>query len=110
MEEYFEFYSNEMPKDIYCIDENILGDIYAKSDEVTGLNVYFHLQSWQIYLFEDGKKEECAYVCYLLSYYLFVVLTPPKSMELAMHYAKIAFSLNPNEKYEQWIKEVEKGN
>lgn len=108
---HFEFHSQLIPvKNIFDLTEAILSDLYTQSNEVEGLNIYFHLQYNYYSLLKNNHFKEAAHICYLMSYYLFVPLTPPHSESLALEFATKAEELNPNEKYVQWIEYVLKGN
>jgi hypothetical protein len=108
---YFEYYSEPIPaKNIFLVTEEILDDIYVNSSEVDRLNVFFHLQNEYFFLINNNLFKEAAYVCYLISYYLFTPLTPPHSDVIALEYIKKAIELDPDDKYKSWIEFVRKGN
>ena len=51
MEEYFTFYSREIPADkIFLLTEEVLQDLYVSLSEIEGCNVFFHLQNEYFYL------------------------------------------------------------
>jgi hypothetical protein len=109
--EYFSYESPEIPKEaIMELTENDLDDLYVKCDEIEGINVFFHLQNEYIYLKEQNAQKELAYICYLISYYIFNPLTPPHSEHIAMYYAKKALYYDNDKKYNDWIEIVSKGN
>lgn len=54
--------------------------------------------------------KETAYVCYLISYYIFVSLTPPHSENIALEFIKEAINLDACEKYIKWLDIVKAGN
>ncbi len=111
MEQYFRYESTHIPIDeVLKIDERILIDLYVKSDVTDQFNVFFHLQNEYFYLINNKRNKEAAHVCYLISYYLFMPLTPPNSAELAEEFAKIAISLDNSPKYLEWLDEVKRGN
>lgn len=111
MEKFFTYYSREIPADkVFLLTEEILGNLYASFSEIEGCNVFFHLQNEYFYLKSQGLIKEAAYICYLISYYLFHLLTPPHSDKLAYEYAQKAIKLDPTSKYADWLEEVKKGN
>ena len=111
MEKFFNYYSREIPVDkVLLLTEEILVNINASFSEIEGCNVFFHLQNEYFYLKSQGLIKEAAYICYLISYYLFHLLTPPHSDKLAYEYAQKAIKLDPTSKYADWLEEVKKGN
>lgn len=108
---YFSFYSEPIPvENIVLLTEDILNDLYAASSEVDQLNIFFHLQNEYFFLKNAEKVSETAYLCYIISYYIFTALTPPHSEELALEYIKEAIRLEPKEEYRDWLEIVKKGN
>lgn len=98
-ENFFTFEGPEIPREhVLELSTGYLNDIYVKSTEVNGLNVFFHLINELIYLEELKAAEEAAHICYLISYYIFISLTPPHSESIAMEYAKkqLATMIFPN--------------
>ena len=111
IKQYFEYESECIPKEIVLqVDEQILDDLYASSDIFEKFNVYFHLQNNFFNLYNNGNYKEAAYICYLISYYLFVALTPSHSEDLAKEYAQKAIKMDSCPKYLEWLDEVKKGN
>lgn len=111
MKQFFSFYSEPIPAEhVFSLTEQVLDDLYVTSSEVDGLNVFFHLQNEYFFLKNSGKTAETAHICYLISYYLFITLTPPHSEEIALEFIKEAISLNPIEKYINWLEIVKQGN
>jgi hypothetical protein len=67
--EYFSYGSPKIPKKVVMeLTETDLDNLYAKCNEIEAINVFFHLQNEYIYLKE---QKEIAYICYLISYYIF---------------------------------------
>lgn len=111
IEQYFEYDSPNIPADrVNEITESVLDDLYVSFDESGKFNVFFHLLNEFHFLNTQGLNKETAYVCYLLSYYLFNPLTPPHSMPLALYYANEAVRLHETDKYKEWAARVERGN
>jgi len=111
IKQYFDYNKPTIPADrVYEITESVLDDLYVSSDDGGKFNVFFHLLNEYHFLNTQGLNDETAYVCYLLSYYLFNPLTPPHSMPLALHYANEAVRLHGTEKYKEWANLVERGN
>lgn len=95
---------------IFLITERHLDNLYAHLDERNRVHVFFCLLNEYYFLKSQKYGKETAYICYLLSYYLFVALTPPYSANLALVYAKKAVQLDNSPKYIEWLQFVEKGN
>lgn len=94
------------PEEVFSITEETLDYLYINLSEVERFNVYFHLEREYFYLKNEGKLKETAYICYLISYYIFILLIPPHSDVLALEFIKEAISLFPDEKYKQWLEYV----
>lgn len=108
---YFSYEATEIPKEIIMqLSEDDLDSLYADSNPTDRFNVYFHLENELHYLLGQEEFIASAYVCYLISYYLFTALTPPHSDTLALAFANRALELFPSEKYQRWLKEVKRGN
>lgn len=108
---FFGFESKEIPADeIFTLTEETLDDMYAASSEIEQYNIYFHLQNEYTYLKNANCVRETAYVCYLISYYVFVALTPPHSEKIALEYICEAIRLDACEKYNKWLDTVKQGN
>jgi len=72
-------------------------DYYLKN------NFYFWLIN-KIYYFEDtSNNKDLAYAHYLMSYYIFIVLTPLSYESLAFNHIKRALKYDNNIKYREWI-------
>lgn len=72
-------------------------DYYLKN------NFYFWLIN-KIYYFEDtNNNKDLAYAHYLMSYYIFIVLTPLSYESLAFNHIKRALKYDNNIKYREWI-------
>ncbi len=95
---------------IYEITHNKLLDISLKVDEITSINLYFHLLGILIEFEECNNLEKIAYLSNLISFYIFDVITPPFSEEISIYYAKKSLEYNPTEEYKEWFEYVKKGN
>ena len=105
------FESCEIPADeVFLITEETLDTIYASSSEVDQFYPFFHLQNEYFILKNQNLARETAYVCCLISYYVFTALTPPHSEEIALEYAQEAVRRDPCAKYIQWLDIVKQGN
>ena len=87
--------------EIFHIDEEKLillkeEDYFAKND------FYFWLLNKLMYLEDKNDKKSLAYGYYLMSYYLFVILTPLCYEDLSFNYIKKAISLDNNINYKEW--------
>lgn len=95
---------------ILQIQPTDLDDSYVAASDFDKSNLFFVLLTSYHHYLDSGKRELAAHLCFLMAYYLFITLTPPGSMELALHYIKEAISLNPLETYKEWLFFIEKGN
>lgn len=108
---FFEYESSYIPaEEVMQITETMLDDFYLKANDTEQFNVFFHLQNELFYLLNKGLNKEAAHISYLISYYLFVVLTPPHSEILAQEFAKEAIKMDNCPKYLEWLDEVKAGN
>lgn len=87
--------------EIFHIDEEKLillkeEDYFAKND------FYFWLLNKLMYLEDKNDKKSLAHGYYLMSYYLFVILTPLCYEDLSFNYIKKAISLDNNINYKEW--------
>ena len=111
IQHYFGYDSPTIPTDkVFEITESVLDDLYVSCDDSGKFNVFFHLLNEYHVLSTQGVNEAAAYISYLLSYYLFISLTPPHSMSLALVYATEAVRLHEIDKYKEWVKVIERGN
>lgn len=105
------FESCEIPADeVFLITEETLDNIYTSSSEADQFRPFFHLQNEYFILKNQNLARETAYVCYLISYYVFTALTPPHSEEIALEFAQEAVRRDPCAKYIQWLDIVKQGN
>lgn len=108
---FFDYESTYIPEEkVMQITEKMLDDLYATANDTEQFNVFFHLQNELFYLLNKEMNKEAAYISYLISYYLFVALTPPHSETLAQEFAKEAIKLDSCPKYLEWLEEVKAGN
>ena len=113
LQDYFKFenYTFIIPEsDILKVTPELLDDLYFDKTESEQTNVFFILLNEYYYLKNKKLLKEVAHVCYLISYYLFVPLTPPASEELALIYAEKAIEFDKILKYDEWLEYVKKGN
>ena len=85
-------------------------DFYVKASEIDQLNLYFELEASFHKYVSEGKNELAAHLAFLIAFYLFIVLTPPASCDLALHYIHEALRLNPLPEYEEWLEHIKEGN
>lgn len=71
-------------------------------DFYTQNNFYFYLYN-KLLSTDSSKKKELAYCNYLISYYLFIVMTPLYYEELAFYHGKKAFELENSIRYMEWL-------
>lgn len=87
---------------IFEINEEKLIEL-KNSDYYLKNNFYFWLIN-KIYYFEDtNNNKDLAYAHYLMSYYIFIVLTPLSYESLAFNHIKRALKYDDNIKYKEWI-------
>ncbi len=111
IKDYFTFYSDPIPvENVFLLTPEVLSDLYCSSSEIEQLNIFFHLQNEYFFLLNDNHIKEAAYICYLISYYLFTPLTPPHSDTLALEFIKKAIDLNSTDEYLDWLEIVKSGN
>lgn len=79
----------------------------SNSIPIGEVNLFFCLK-YKLSMEKDIQK--ISYLNYLISYYIFIILTPPFSQELAMEYIKNAINLSPREEYLSWLEYVKEGN
>lgn len=72
-------------------------DYYLKN------NFYFWLINKIYYLEDTSNNKEIAYAHYLMSYYIFIVLTPFSYESLAFTHIKKALKYDDNITYKEWI-------
>lgn len=93
------------------ITREIIDDLYVNSDDIEKSNIFFNLQFIFFRLKDSGNRDLAAYIGYIISYYIFILLTPPHSEENALYYANEAVKLtNMSEKYVEWLDFVKEGN
>ena len=71
-------------------------DYFIKND------FYFWLLNKLMYLENNNDKKSLSYGYYLMSYYLFIILTPLCYEDLSFNYIKKAISLDNNINYKEW--------
>ena len=92
------------------VTREVIDDLYVASNDMGRLNIFFNLHYMYTRSRNVGKKEIAAHICFVISYYLFVLLTPPHSEEIALQYANEAVDLDNRKKYTEWISFIKKGN
>lgn len=92
------------------ISEVNLGSIVAKGDVFLQGNAFFILLDDYNHFVNANDNKVAAYISYLLSYLVFVVTTPPRSMEIALSFAEKSIELHDIEQYHDWLEYVKKGN
>ena len=107
----FELEDNSVNEVAGAITNEILGDLYIGSNDAEKANIFFNLQYIFLRLKDSENKDLAAHIAFIISYYIFVLLTPPHSEEIALYYAIEAAKLaNMDEKYTNWIEFVKSGN
>lgn len=87
---------------IYEINEEHLIEL-KNYDYYMKNNFYFWLINKIYSLEESNNCDELAYTHYLMSYYIFVVLTPLNYESLAFTHIKKCLNYSNNIKYKEWL-------
>ncbi|WP_054251772.1 hypothetical protein [Neofamilia massiliensis] len=95
---------------IYEITHNKLLDISLKIDEITSINLYFQMLGLLINLEKHNDSLKIAYLSNLISFYIFDVITPPYSEEIARFYAEKSLENNSTSEYKEWLEYINQGN
>lgn len=74
--------------------------LFKNEDYYSQTNLYFYLQN-QLFK-NENNPEASAYIHYLISYYLMVILTPLCYEELAFNHITHALKLSKNVQYKEW--------
>ncbi len=94
-------------KAIFEMTLNDLNDFYGDEDEVDRLNLFFELEA-SLHRFQRENSLKAAARCaFLMAYYLFIVLTPPASLELADYYIDRALEWDDTPEYRQWRESID---
>ena len=104
-----EFKANLKKADIKKLSIEQLGEILLLPSHQKQ-SVWFILEYKLFLLKKDGTNSEIAYLNYLISYLLFMFLTPVFARELALEYAKEAVKYEDNSNYRLWIESLEDEN
>lgn len=96
--------------DVIQIQPSDMDGFYTAANTLDRTNLFFVLLTSFHHYLDKAEQEKAAHLSFLMAYYLFITLTPPGSWELAMHYIDQAISLNPLDKYKEWLPLIEKGN
>lgn len=76
--------------------------MFKTEDFYTQNNFYFYLYN-RLISFSNKMVKEKAYCNYLISYYLFIVMTPLNYEEISFYHGKKAFELDTSSKYMEWL-------
>ena len=87
---------------IYEINEENLIEL-KNCDYYVKNNFYFWLINKIYELEEKNKLKELAYAHYLMSYYIFIVLTPLSYESISFSHIKKAINYENNIKYKEWL-------
>lgn len=87
---------------LFFIDEEKLL-AFKSEDYYTQSNFYFWLSKKSYELEKEKKTDELAYCHYLISYYIFIILTPLCYEELAFTHSLKATKLSSDIKYKEWL-------
>lgn len=86
-----------------------LDDFYVNASDFDKSNLFFVLLT-SFHYYSSESNEIAAHLSFLISYYLFVVFTPPGSQQLAMYYIKQAIAFYPLSEYKEQLAMIQKGN
>lgn len=92
------------------ITHDKLLDINLEIDQVTSINLYFHMLGLLIDLEKHGDSLKIAYLSNLISFYIFDVITPPYSEEIARFYAEKSLENSSTSEYKEWLEYINQGN
>lgn len=87
---------------LFFIDEEKLLSLKTE-DYYTQSNFYFYLINKSYELEKESKIDELAHCHYLISYYLFIILTPLCYEELAYTHSVNSTKLSSDVKYKEWL-------
>ena len=87
---------------LFSIDEEKL-IAFKTENYYTKSNFYFWLINKSYELEKENKNDELAYCHYLISYYIFIILTPLCYKELAFAHSLKATKLASDIKYKEWL-------
>lgn len=87
---------------LFSIDEEKLIALKAE-DYYTQSNLYFYLINKSYELEKEHKTDELAYCHYLISYYVFIILTPLCYEELSFTHSLKSTKLSNDVKYKEWL-------
>lgn len=99
-------------KEVLDLDLNIISIYELNEEKLIALktcdyylknNFYFWLINKINNLEENNNTKELAYAHYLMSYYIFIVLTPLAYEELAFNHIKKSLKYGNNTEYKEWI-------
>lgn len=69
-------------------------------------SIYYILEYKLSYLLSNGTKSEIAYLNYLISYLLFMILTPVFARDLAIKYAEDSIKHENISQYKTWLESI----
>lgn len=87
---------------LFSIDEEKLLS-FKTENYYTQSNMYFYLINKSYTLKKENKVDELAYCHYLISYFIFIILTPLCYEELAFTHSLKASKLSCDIKYKEWL-------
>lgn len=96
--------------DLLHLQPTDLNDFYLSAGDWDKTNLFFVLLASFHHYHDGGQGDVAAHASFLMAYYLFVLLTPPGSAQLALHYINQAIALSPLPLYSEWLALIEKGN
>ena len=95
---------------VLSIQATDLNDFYVTASDFDKSNLFFVLLTSLHHFEESNDTQRAAHLSFLIAYYLFILLTPPGSFYLALHYINKAISLNPISEYKKWLELIKEGN
>lgn len=109
-EPYFEYSGGFIPKEsIHELTAEKLVDIYVEHDEIFKSNMFTHLLNEYYYLLNKNCNKEAAHVCYLISYYFYLLNSVPHCYELAAVFAQKAIECCEELFYSEWFEKLKEG-
>lgn len=77
--------------------------LFKSENYYTQSNMYFYLINKSYILENENKLDDLAYCHYLISYFVFIILTPLCYEELAYTHSLKATKLSTDCKYKEWL-------
>ena len=97
-------------EEVFSLTADSINTFYTEANDFDKSNLFFVLLNSFNRMEEEGNNKEAAFLAFNIAYYLFILLTPPASEDLALYYINKAIQLDKEELYFTWKTLIEKGN